>query len=77
MRKVFNLSVMMNMPKSSESLALISEITVRNQKVMDDDYTESIIAKLMKLGSGKDFIDLARVRISSVRKEKGVNSSAC
>lgn len=77
MRKVFNLSVMMNMPKSSESLALISEITVRNQKVMDDDYTESIIAKLMKLGSGEDFIDLARVRISSVRKEKGVNSSAC
>lgn len=68
---------MMEAPKASESLALISEITVRNQKVMNDGYAESIIAKLMELGSGEDLIDLARVRISSVRKEKSVNSSAC
>lgn len=77
MRTFFNLNLMMNMPKASESLALISEITVRNQKVMNDGYAESIIAKLMELGSGEDLIDLARVRISSVRKEKSVNSSAC
>lgn len=77
MKTFFNLNLMMEAPKASESLALISEITVRNQKVMNDGYAESIIAKLMELGSGEDLIDLARVRISSVRKEKSVNSSAC
>lgn len=75
--KVFNLGVMMKAPKASESLALISEITVKNPMIMDDGYAESIISKLMELGSGKDFVDLARTRINSVRKEKTTNSSAC
>ena len=77
MKTFFNLNLMMEAPKASESLALISEITVKNQMIMDDGYAESIIAKLMELGSGEDFVDLAKARISSVRKEKSVNSSAC
>ena len=77
MKTFFNLNLMMEAPKASENLALISEITVKNQMIMDDGYAESIIVKLMELGSGEDFVDLTRARISSVRKEKSVNSSAC
>lgn len=65
----YDLNEMLDAPKAQESFALIGLIRDDNPQIMDNVYTESIIAQLKQLGSGEIFIDFALDHISSAQFE--------
>lgn len=68
MKTNFDLNMMMDATNATESFALIAKLTKKTQRIMDDAYVESIIAQLRILGSGEDFVEYARGRVSSTRR---------
>lgn len=68
-RTEYDLNAMLDAPKAQESFALIGLIRDDNPKIMDDEYTESIIVQLRQLGSGEIFIDFALDHLDTARSD--------
>lgn len=67
MKQLFEMDAMMEATNAKEGFALITKLTKKSPKIMDDAYVESIVAQLVELGLGESFVKYARGCVSSTR----------
>lgn len=63
----YNIETMRKAVNADDSFKLVYALTVQNKQVLDDEYVYSILEKLCELGSGEDFLMLAKARVNIVR----------
>ena len=65
----YNIEAMRKANNADDSFKLINSLTDQNKQVLDDEYVYSVLEKIRELGSGEEFLMLAKARVNIARYE--------